>query len=148
MRYHVVTASTVCSFLAAAFLLASPAGAASQSHEGDAALADLVVVAETGVCHDPCILGVAMNPMICEGVVPAVCAGDPYCCESEWDQRCIFEVATIGHDLSCGTCGDGNLDLSETCDDGNTVDGDQCSQFCALECHDVCVEGPSMSPAC
>ena len=30
-------------------------------------------------------------------------------------------------------CGDGNLDLGEECDDGNTVDGDQCSSTCSIE---------------
>ncbi len=30
-------------------------------------------------------------------------------------------------------CGDGNLDAGETCDDGNTVDGDGCSATCMVE---------------
>ena len=37
-------------------------------------------------------------------------------------------------DAFCVTCGDGNLDAAETCDDGGTVAGDGCSSACALEC--------------
>ncbi len=35
--------------------------------------------------------------------------------------------------LTCGECGDGNLDPDEACDDGNTAGGDGCSATCALE---------------
>src|SRR5690606_23497080 len=32
------------------------------------------------------------------------------------------------------TCGDGEVDPDEDCDDGNVVDGDGCSSTCGLEC--------------
>jgi cysteine-rich repeat protein len=40
-------------------------------------------------------------------------------------------------------CGDGNIDLGEECDDGNTVSGDGCSGICQLEvgCGNGVIEG-------
>ncbi|MDY0003249.1 MAG: DUF4215 domain-containing protein, partial [Polyangia bacterium] len=35
--------------------------------------------------------------------------------------------------VTCGACGDGNVDPGEECDDGNVVSGDGCSSSCALE---------------
>jgi cysteine-rich repeat protein len=35
--------------------------------------------------------------------------------------------------FTCGICGDGELSTGETCDDGNTADGDGCSSVCQLE---------------
>jgi cysteine-rich repeat protein len=35
--------------------------------------------------------------------------------------------------VECGACGDGTLDPSEACDDGNTNSGDGCSATCVLE---------------
>ena len=37
-------------------------------------------------------------------------------------------------------CGDGVVDLPETCDDGNSVDGDACSNICKLRCGDGIVQ--------
>ena len=34
---------------------------------------------------------------------------------------------------ACPVCGDGNVDLGEECDDGNTQDGDCCSSSCVVE---------------
>ena len=41
------------------------------------------------------------------------------------------------------TCGDGFLDLTEACDDGNLVDGDGCSMTCQLESEFECTGEPS-----
>jgi len=35
--------------------------------------------------------------------------------------------------VTCGVCGDGNLDPGEDCDDGNTLAGDCCSPTCRNE---------------
>ncbi|MEO6026303.1 MAG: hypothetical protein ABIR79_05500 [Candidatus Binatia bacterium] len=44
----------------------------------------------------------------------------------------------------CGTCGDGNIDPNETCDDGDANGGDGCSNFCRIEaCYD-CTGEPSV----
>jgi len=40
--------------------------------------------------------------------------------------------------LTCGACGDGTVDPSEECDDGNTVDGDGCSAGCLFEVAGSC----------
>ncbi|HFE46706.1 MAG TPA: DUF4215 domain-containing protein [Nannocystis exedens] len=40
-----------------------------------------------------------------------------------------------------GTCGDGNQDVGEECDDGNTDDGDGCSSDCKTEVMNVCGDG-------
>eukprot|EP00005_Dracoamoeba_jomungandri_P010196 CAMPEP_0174268468 /NCGR_PEP_ID=MMETSP0439-20130205/37590_1 /TAXON_ID=0 /ORGANISM="Stereomyxa ramosa, Strain Chinc5" /LENGTH=688 /DNA_ID=CAMNT_0015356665 /DNA_START=63 /DNA_END=2129 /DNA_ORIENTATION=+ len=45
-------------------------------------------------------------------------------------------VSGWGHHIMCGgelLCGNGVLDASEQCDDGNTVSGDGCSSSCQLE---------------
>ncbi len=40
--------------------------------------------------------------------------------------------------LTCGACGDGVVDPSEECDDGNTADGDGCSAGCLFEVAGSC----------
>ena len=35
--------------------------------------------------------------------------------------------------VTCGACGDGNVDPGEACDDGNIADGDGCSATCEIE---------------
>jgi len=44
--------------------------------------------------------------------------------------------------VSC--CGNGVIQLSETCDDGNTVSGDGCSDTCMVEAGFSCVGQPSV----
>jgi len=39
------------------------------------------------------------------------------------------------------TCGDGHLDASEACDDGNSLSGDGCSQSCSVEPGWTCITG-------
>jgi len=39
---------------------------------------------------------------------------------------------------SGGTCGDGTIERSEQCDDGNTVNGDGCSRICQIEANWNC----------
>jgi cysteine-rich repeat protein len=147
--------TTSCSFFAVMLLFAVPGNAGAQWLEPGRSPAGSGLPAGTSgavVCHDPCSIGAAMDPLLCGQVVTDVCARDSYCCTQSWDANCILEVASYGHDLSCGLCGDGTQEgdntYGESCDDGNNIDGDQCSQFCELECHSECETGPSMSPAC
>jgi fibro-slime domain-containing protein len=49
------------------------------------------------------------------------------------------------HPTSGGFCGDGIMQRSETCDDGNTNSGDGCSKICQLEANYVC---PTEGQAC
>jgi MYXO-CTERM domain-containing protein len=44
------------------------------------------------------------------------------------DDVCLVAVAA-----KAGTCGNGTVDPGETCDDGNTTDGDGCSSTCQTE---------------
>ncbi len=44
------------------------------------------------------------------------------------DHLCVVGVASV--------CGDGLVDASEACDDGNTADGDQCTATCQLPADD------------
>jgi len=61
-----------------------------------------------GTCaHDKCASGGALTSS-CNSVVSAVCASDPYCCNTAWDSICVSEGRTIGKSLKCseatGTC--------------------------------------------
>lgn len=47
------------------------------------------------------------------------------------DDLCVVAVAPAPP--VTGTCGDGTVGAGETCDDGNTVDGDGCSATCQTE---------------
>ena len=42
-------------------------------------------------------------------------------------------MAATGHDQPLTKCGDGVTQRWETCDDGNTSNGDGCSEYCAIE---------------
>ncbi len=67
---------------------------------------------------------------------------------------CSFDpVASVqasdgGMDVDGGShqvvCGDGIVDLSEACDDGNNHDGDGCDAFCRVEAGWVCTGQPSV----
>jgi cysteine-rich repeat protein len=46
----------------------------------------------------------------------------------------------------CSVCGNGLVDLSEECDDGNTIDGDHCSSVCKWEyCGDGVVQSSTLA---
>jgi cysteine-rich repeat protein len=47
------------------------------------------------------------------------------------------------HVVHIGTCGDGYTDTFESCDDGNTTDGDGCSSTCTAESGFTCSGNPS-----
>jgi cysteine-rich repeat protein len=77
-----------------------------------------------GFCH-------AGNPCVTDADCESnVCAPDP------------FGVSNIG---TCEVvCGDGAVETGETCDDGNTTDGDGCSATCQIESGSVCSGNPSL----
>ncbi len=68
-------------------------------------------------------------------------------CERDDDcgrkQRCVSNVCVAsGTDTPPDTCGDGIVNEGEECDDGNTVDDDDCSNACtAARCGDGIVQG-------
>jgi len=75
-------------------------------------------------CSDRCVESIG-----CDGGF--VCT-DGFCRNS----ACGDEV-----DCICATCGDGELDAGEQCDDGNVINGDGCNVDCTKPdgCNDVCI---------
>jgi len=71
---------------------------------------------------------------VCEDIV---CTLVPWCCSGCWDEFCA-ETANAACNVVC-TCGDGNIDFPEQCDDGNITAGDGCSPRCQIE--SVCGNG-------
>jgi len=61
----------------------------------------------SGSDHGPCETG---GPGCDDPVIEAcVCAVDPYCCDTAWDEQCVAEVES----LLCGDCGGGPVCLFE-----------------------------------
>ncbi|AKU99988.1 Multiple EGF-like-domain protein 3 precursor [Labilithrix luteola] len=59
----------------------------------------------------------------------------------------VFELRLS---VAPGTCGNGELEGGETCDDGNQADGDGCSAACQLEAvtgHDTCANAEAIALA-
>lgn len=54
----------------------------------------------TATCHDACAVGPRMQPS-CSDCAAAVCALDPYCCDTAWDSLCVDEAAS-----TCGAACD------------------------------------------
>lgn len=80
-----------------------------------------------GNCHDQCETGVAMDPT-CNACVSAICAADPFCCQSEWDSVCVDHVAE-----ECdGECGGGACSHDECSQGGPLADG--CSECVSTVC--------------
>ncbi|MFC1611298.1 DUF4215 domain-containing protein [Myxococcota bacterium] len=68
-----------------------------------------------------------------------LCSGSPSTCSPTCDSPSTCNA----------TCGDGVLEAEEACDDANLVDGDGCSQYCAVELGYTCpVVGTTCSPTC
>jgi hypothetical protein len=49
--------------------------------------------------HSTCASGVALSPS-CSPCAATVCAVDPYCCQTSWDETCVGE----GKSLCTGSC--------------------------------------------
>ena len=96
-----------------------------------------------------------------------VCAEDPYCCDTEWDETCVAEVDEFGCGF-CGSspiCGDGSCDNPEDCEDcpedcgpcpddcGNGwCDWDESCESCPEDCGSCAYTGecctPNGTPGC
>ena len=100
-----------------------------------------------GECaHDSCEVGEALDPAVCGDCVANICAVDPFCCESSWDDVCVGEVESI-----CGaTCGGGGECAHDQCEAGVALDPAVCGEcvgnICAVDSFcctnswdDVCV---------
>jgi hypothetical protein len=57
----------------------------------------------SGTCaHDVCSVGDKLT-VGCDPCATAVCAQDSYCCDVEWDQLCVDEVAQFCMGITCGS---------------------------------------------
>ncbi len=76
----------------------------------------------------------------------AICAEDPFCCDTEWDGLCASAATTepVCQGVSnCPDCGNGMLEPAEICD-GDDLDGETCETqgfdsgtlACAANCQD------------
>ena len=52
---------------------------------------------------DCCTVGAGPGCSV-QSVQDCVCAADPFCCDTEWDQLCVDQVESLG----CGSCGPSN----------------------------------------
>jgi hypothetical protein len=118
--------------------------------------------------HDKCVTGSALVAN-CEACVGQICAADPFCCNSSWDNICVGEVQSVCMQM-CGpnpVCGDNTCDPGEDCmncpgDCGpcppvcgnNTCEmGEDCMN-CPADCgpcgcaHDKCVTGSALVANC
>jgi len=72
-----------------------------------------------------------------------VCPGAKDVVEGQIDNNCVTAVVQQLAPVAVG-CGNGVIDPGETCDDGNTVDGDDCPSNCVIQaCTEV--QGTSFS---
>jgi hypothetical protein len=94
-------------------------------------------VAARAPLHDKCTSGSAL-PGTPDACVSAICAADPFCCNTAWDGLCVSEVRTVCDSLTCpeanGTCGhslcDAGASLVNSCD---STKADCVSSVCAVD---------------
>ena len=89
-----------------------------------------------GSCaHDLCSAGVALQAS-CDPCATQICATDPYCCATTWDDICTGEVSSVcGETCSSGDAGSGG--------DGGTVDAG--TPGCD---HGICATGDALDASC
>ncbi|MFH1426462.1 MAG: DUF4215 domain-containing protein, partial [Candidatus Kerfeldbacteria bacterium] len=70
-------------------------------------------------------------PNTCNAVCTTAigCGGGLTCA----DGACRNALCTDQGNCVCTACGDGTVDATEECDDGNNIDGDGCSALCVVE---------------
>jgi hypothetical protein len=104
---------------------------------------------ETGVGGGECCEPSPMPGCVDDMVAQCVCAEDPYCCEMEWNEECIFLVDALG----CGFCFGGESGGFETGGfETGGGGGDCCTPGPAPGCGDPmieqCVCGENMDVFC
>ncbi len=57
-----------------------------------------------GCDHDVCTSGGPLKAT-CDACSKSVCAGDPFCCDTSWDNVCVSETATFCAGDPCGVAG-------------------------------------------
>ena len=94
----------------------------------------------TSCSHHLCQVGQKLAKT-CHSCVSAICASDPYCCDTSWDDNCI---SAVGPECGLPKC---SLQAVETsCSNGKDDDGDSwvdcgdndcsASQSCAVATHE------------
>jgi cysteine-rich repeat protein len=100
---------------------------------------------DVGVCVDTCDTDVDCTPPFeCRAYSGALACLMPGCDD---DQDCAVTGKchiALGACVDLPVCGDGALQLGETCDDGNLIAGDGCGLGCRLEGGIVCAGEPSV----
>ena len=61
---------------------------------------------------------------------------------------CPIPYSTDSNYYECTICGDGYKASNENCDDGNTVNGDGCSNICQIETNFSCTNNSSNTSVC
>jgi hypothetical protein len=87
----------------------------------------------SGTCnHSTCETGGALNSS-CDTCAANVCANDPYCCTTAWDQTCVDEVAQYCGATTCSGNGPSNCVHSE-CSSGDKLNA-SCSTCATAVCN-------------
>jgi MYXO-CTERM domain-containing protein len=83
----------------------------------------------------PCTMNTSCNTGLCDGTV----------CACDQDSDCAAgEVCNTNADPNAcvmAGCGNGVLEVTEGCDDGNTLPGDGCNATCSKELGEPCLDG-------
>jgi hypothetical protein len=66
-------------------------------------------------------------------ITECVCSLDSYCCEAQWDKRCVREITTFG----CGSCG--AIDSVDQCLQDAIDDCEQCLCGACFEQFSLCL---------
>ncbi len=104
------------------------------------------------ICYDKCPIGTytetsdekcincpTSNCAICDNIGPSFTCSkckDTFLLKS--DKTCV-DIST--------SCGNGQLDDPEECDDGNTISGDGCSNYCQVETNFKCMSNSVSAPS-
>jgi hypothetical protein len=109
-----------------------------------------------GSCdHDTCTMGGALSEG-CDSCAQSVCAADSYCCQTQWDQTCVSEVAKYcgqacggGGGAGCAhdECSAGDK-LDAGCSDCATQVCGQDSFCCSSSWDDTCVNEAKQACGC
>ncbi|WP_236606820.1 DUF4215 domain-containing protein [Sandaracinus amylolyticus] len=96
---------------------------------------DTAIASGAGACPTTCSDGMVCttDTLVNAGTCSAACTYPPITTPAAGD-GCCPTGANIGNDSDCPRrCGDGVITAPETCDDGNTANGDGCSATCTTE---------------
>jgi hypothetical protein len=97
--------------------------------------------ASSACAHSACTSGVALVSS-CSPCATTVCAVDPYCCQTAWDETCVGEGKSLCAGGCDGPAADAGSDAPETSQDGAA---DAATASCS---HPVCSVGAALVASC